>query len=146
MFVAPSAHWQRRQAPREFVSTHHRSPERDLLGYGRDRPALTWPNGARVAVSVVVNFEEGAEFSIEAGDAEGERVGEVASVVPPGRRDQGQEQIFNYGMRVGLWRFLDALAKYRQPATFFMCGLAVQRQPGLACVVTEAGHEPAYHG
>jgi len=120
--------------------------ERDLYGYGRARPNIIWPNGARVAVSLVVNFEEGAELAIEQGDAETERYGEVASTLPPGVRDLVQEQVFDYGMRAGLWRFLDAFAEADVRSTFMMCGRAVERVPELARTVVEAGHEPAVHG
>lgn len=120
--------------------------ERDLVGYGGNPPRIVWPNGARVAVSVAVNFEEGAEQQVGDGDAVSERVGEVLSVVPAGKRDQGQEQVFAYGMRVGLWRFLEALDRTATPATFLMCGRAVERVPQLARAVTEAGHEAACHG
>jgi peptidoglycan/xylan/chitin deacetylase (PgdA/CDA1 family) len=109
--------------------------QRDLRGYGRNRPAIVWPNGARVAVSLVVNFEEGGELSIEQGDAETEQFGEVQSVQPPGVRDLVQEQVFDYGMRAGLWRFLDAFEFHGINATFMMCGRTVER-----------GHEPAVHG
>ena len=120
--------------------------ERDLRGYGRVRPDVVWPNGARVAVSLVVNFEEGAELSVEQGDAETERYGEIQSTLPPGVRDLVQEQTFDYGMRVGLWRFLDAFAAHKVSSTFMMCGRAVERVPDLARAVVEAGHEPAVHG
>lgn len=120
--------------------------QRDLRGYGRKRPAVVWPNGARVAISLVVNFEEGAELSIEQGDAETERFGEVQSVQPAGVRDLVQEQVFDYGMRAGLWRFLDAFDFYGIRATFMMCGRTVERVPDLARAVTDAGHEPAVHG
>ena len=120
--------------------------ERDLVGYAGAPPDILWPNGARVAVSVVVNFEEGAEMQVGDGDAASERVGEVLSVVPEGQRDQGQEQIFAYGSRVGLWRFLDALKDTQTPATFYMCGRAVDRSPRLARAIVEAGHEAANHG
>ncbi len=120
--------------------------QRDLRGYGRKRPDIVWPNGARIAVSLVVNFEEGGELSIEQGDAETERFGEVQSVQPPGVRDLVQEQVFDYGMRAGLWRFLDAFDFYGTRATFMMCGRAVERVPDLARAVTESGHEPAVHG
>ncbi len=119
---------------------------RDLIGYGNAPPQIIWPNGARVAVSVVVNFEEGAEQQVGDGDPVSERVGEVISVVPEGVRDQGQEQIFAYGSRVGLWRFLDALRETETPATFYMCGRAVDRSPRLAAAVAAAGHEAACHG
>ncbi|MDA9528697.1 polysaccharide deacetylase [Bradyrhizobium sp. CCBAU 25338] len=120
--------------------------ERDLRGYGRARPDIVWPNGARVAVSLVVNFEEGAELAIEQGDAETEHYGEVASTSPPGVRDLVQEQVFDYGMRAGLWRFLDAFTEAKIRSTFMMCGRAVERVPDLARAVVEAGHEPAVHG
>jgi hypothetical protein len=32
-----------------------------MVGYGGQWPDMRWPNGARLAVSVAVNFEEGAE-------------------------------------------------------------------------------------
>ncbi len=118
----------------------------DLTGYGGHWPDFRWPNGARLAVSVVVNFEEGAEMQVGYGDPASERMGEVISVVEPGRRDRGQEQIFAYGMRAGLWRMLDALDQHRLRATFFLCGQAVERSPALAAAVVQRGHEPALHG
>lgn len=119
---------------------------RDLVGYGLDQPAPLWPNGARLAVAININYEEGAEFTIENGDPQNEKFGEVTSVVPPGRRDLGMEELFAYGLRAGLPRFLDALDRFRFPATFLMCGLAVERTPDLARACIERGHEPAVHG
>jgi peptidoglycan/xylan/chitin deacetylase (PgdA/CDA1 family) len=120
--------------------------QRDLIGYGGQWPDLRWPNGARLAVSLVVNLEEGAEQQVGDGDPQSERMGEVLSVVPAGVRDMGQEQIFAYGTRAGLWRMLDALEHHAVPATFLMCGRAVQRAPALARAVAAAGHESAAHG
>lgn len=120
--------------------------DRDLTGYGGSPPQIIWPNGARVGVSVAVNFEEGAELQIGDGDKSSERVGEIISVVPEGLRDQGQEQIFAYGMRVGLWRFLRELDQTCTPATFYMCGRAVERVPDLARTIVVQGHEAACHG
>ena len=119
---------------------------RDLRGYGRQRPDIVWPNGARVAVSFVVNFEEGAELSVEQGDDCTEPFGEVQSSQPTGVRDLVQEQVFNYGMRAGLWRFLEAFAEHQIASTFMMCGRAVERVPDLARAVVDAGHEAAVHG
>lgn len=119
---------------------------RDLRGYGRVRPDIVWPNGARVAVSLVLNFEEGAELAVEQGDRETESFGEVTSTAPPGVRDFVQEQVFDYGMRVGLWRFLDAFAGHSVSSTIMMCGRAVERVPELAKAAVDAGHEPAVHG
>ena len=120
--------------------------DRDLVGYAGSGPEIIWPNGSRVAVSIVVNFEEGAELQVGDGDPTSESVGEILSVVPKGLRDQGQEQIFAYGTRVGLWRFLDVLKNTNIFATFYMCGRAVKRSPQLASAISEAGHEAACHG
>lgn len=120
--------------------------QRDLLGYHGAPPDIVWPDGKRLAVSLVVNFEEGAEQQVGDGDPTSERLGEVISVVEPGVRDLGQEQIFAYGMRAGIWRFLDALDRFRIPATFFCCGRAVERVPTIAREITARGHEPACHG
>ena len=120
--------------------------QRDLEGYAGVWPDITWPNGGKFAVSVVINFEEGAELQVGDGDGRSETMGEVISVVPAGKRDQGQEQIFGYGMRAGLWRILDALDESKIKSTIFFCGRAVERVPTLARIVVERGHEPAVHG
>ena len=122
------------------------SPPRDLFGYGGSWPDISWPDGKKLAVSVVVNFEEGAELQVGDGDVNSEPMGEVFSVVKPGVRDIGQEQIFGYGMRAGLWRVLDALEARAIPTTFFACAQAVERSPTLAAAVAHRGHEIALHG
>lgn len=119
---------------------------RNLIGYGNHPPDIIWPNGSRVAVSLVINFEEGSELQIGDGDDMSESIGEVISVVENSKRDFGQEQIFAYGMRVGLWRFLRSLEDSGAPATFYFCGKAIQRAPANARAVVDAGHEAACHG
>ncbi|MDP9107106.1 MAG: chitin deacetylase, partial [Candidatus Eremiobacteraeota bacterium] len=42
---------------------------RDFLGYGATPPDPKWPNGARLAVQIVMNYEEGSEYAIGDGDA-----------------------------------------------------------------------------
>jgi peptidoglycan/xylan/chitin deacetylase (PgdA/CDA1 family) len=119
---------------------------RDLIGYGGKPPAWRLPNGAKAAVSMVINFEEGAELSAGDGDPASERVGEIVSAVPTGKWDQNTEQVFAYGMRAGIWRMLDWLERHKRRITFYMCGRAVERLPGIARRIVEAGHEPACHG
>jgi peptidoglycan/xylan/chitin deacetylase (PgdA/CDA1 family) len=119
---------------------------RDLLGYRGKPPAWKLPGGAKVAVSMVVNFEEGAELSAGDGDPSSERLGEIVSIIPAGTWDQGTEQIFAYGMRAGVWRFLDGLERHNRKITFYMCGRAVERAPEIARRIVEVGHEPACHG
>lgn len=119
---------------------------RDLIGYGGRWPDFVWPNGARLAVSVVVNFEEGAELQVLDGDPTSERIGEVVSVVPEGRPDPGQAQIFAYGMRAGAWRMAQALRERAIPCTIFACGRAAERAAPILAMLAADGHEVASHG
>lgn len=105
-----------------------------------------WPNGTRLAVSVVVNVEEGAELQVLDGDPVSERIGEVISVVPEGRPDPGQAQIFAYGTRASAWRMADALDRYGVPATLFACGRAADRAAPVLAMLAARGHETACHG
>jgi len=119
---------------------------RDLIGYGGEWPNFTWPNGARLAVSVVINFEEGAELQVIDGDNKNEKIGEVLSVVHDKTPDQGQAQIFAYGPRVGVWRIAHELRKYKIPTTIFTCGRAAKRASNVLTMLANNGHEIACHG
>lgn len=118
---------------------------RDLAGYGRTPPDPRWPDGARIAVSFVVNVEEGAELSLASGDERNERVPESGQLVE-GHPDPCMESHFAYGSRVGLWRILDLLDSFGVPATFSACGRAVAATPALAAAPAAAGHEVSAHG
>ena len=120
--------------------------ERDLIGYGKDAPRIEWPGGARIAVSLVVNYEEGAEYSTMDGDSHHETNGEVPSPVPAGNRDLNNESFFEYGSRVGVWRLLDMFRRYGVASTFFCCALALERNPGVAREIPGQGHEVCGHG
>ena len=119
---------------------------RDLVGYGPNPPVIEWPGGARIAVSMVVNYEEGAEYSTLDGDAHHETNSEVPSPVPPGQRDLFNESFFEYGSRVGVWRLLELLDRYQAPSTFFCCALALERNPEAARQIVARGHEVCGHG
>ena len=118
---------------------------RDFLGYGRDKPAPRWPGDARVAVSFVVNFEEGSEFSIADGDDRNEAIYEVEHRVV-GMPDPCIDSHFEYGARAGWWRVMDVLAANEALATVSACGRAVERLPALARDAIARGHEIAAHG
>ncbi len=119
--------------------------DRDLVGYGRHMPDPRWPDGARLALSFVVNVEEGAELSLASGDARNESVHEIREEVL-GQPDPCMETHYAYGARAGLWRILDAFAEHGMRATFFACGRAVAHSPHLARAPHEAGHEISAHG
>ncbi|HEX2171662.1 MAG TPA: allantoinase PuuE [Dehalococcoidia bacterium] len=119
--------------------------ERDFVGYGQFPPKIVWPGGARLAVSVVVNYEEGAEYSLIDTDRR-ELMGEVPSPVPPHQRDVMNESMFEYGSRAGVWRLLRVLDRHRVPATIFACALALERNPAVTRAVVERGDEICGHG
>ena len=78
-------------------------PPRDLVGYGRRPPSFAWPDGARVVVNLVLVYEEGAEYSVLAGDARNDGWGEYPDPGPqPPRRDLGTETHYEYGSRAGV--------------------------------------------
>lgn len=120
--------------------------QRDFVGYGMTPPPVTWPEGARIAVQVAVNYEEGAEYSLLDGDAHREPTGDLVSPIPPDQRDLLNESFFEYGSRVGVWRLLDLLDTYQIKCTFLACGLALERNPQVAREIVRRGHEPAGHG
>ena len=120
--------------------------ERDFIGYGKTPPVVRWPNGAQIAISVVVNYEEGSEYSLLDGDSTHEVNNEVPSPVPLKQRDLANESFFEYGSRVGVWRILKILDDYSIPASFFSCALALERNPTVGPAIVSAGHEVVGHG
>ena len=119
--------------------------QRDFVGYGRNVPQIQWPNGARIAVSLVVNYEEGSEYSLLDGDEHHESNNEVPSPIPAGQRDLYNESFFEYGSRVGVWRLLDMFDRHQVKSTFYCCAQALERNPDLATEITARGHEPCGH-
>ena len=121
-------------------------PTRDLVGYGRHVPRVRWPNGARVAVSLVLNYEEGSEYSHPSGDGRNDGMVEMVYAMDPAYRDLAAESVFEYGSRAGVWRVERLLTRYKLPITVFTCAVAVERNPEVGAWIREAGHEPCSHG
>jgi putative urate catabolism protein len=121
---------------------------RNLTGYGREPPHAQWPGGARIAVQVVLNYEEGAEANVLDGDPGAEVfLSDIANAAPvPGARHMSMEQIYEYGSRAGVWRLLRLFERYHVPVTVFGVALAMQRNPAVVEAFLEAGHEIASHG
>ena len=120
--------------------------QRDFVGYGKNPPQVRWPNDAKIAVSVVVNYEEGSEYSLLDGDDHHETNNEVPSPVPLEERDLYNESFFEYGSRVGVWRLLNMFDQHQIKATFYCCALALERNPELAQEIVARGHEVCGHG
>ncbi len=121
---------------------------RDMIGYGRTPPHPQWPGNARIAVQIVLNYEEGGENCILHGDAASEAfLSEIVGAQPlPGVRHMNMESIYEYGSRAGVWRLLREFERRRIAITVFAVGMAVERHPDVARAFVELGHEVASHG
>ncbi len=124
------------------------SLERDFVGYGANPPNPRWPNGARLALNFVLNYEEGSEPSIADQDGFSEAgLTEVpGSPVPHGGRDLAAESMFEYGSRVGFWRLQRLFSERRLPMTIYACALALERNPDAAAAIRAARHDVCCHG
>jgi allantoinase len=121
---------------------------RDLVGYGASPPRADWPGDARLALSFVLNYEEGGEACVLHGDAASEAYlhevpGAVARV---GQRDLNVESIYEYGARAGFWRLLRLFRERGLTLTVYAVGMALQRNPAAARAMVDAGFEVASHG
>jgi peptidoglycan/xylan/chitin deacetylase (PgdA/CDA1 family) len=120
---------------------------RDLVGYGASPPTGTWPNGARLAISIVVNYEEGSERSHAMGDPDQESMTEWGNYpMPPEIRNLAMESMYEYGARVGIWRLLEIMKSADVKATFFACAVAMEHNPKVAKAAVDHGHEICSHG
>jgi len=121
------------------------SKDRDFTGYGANPPQVRWPGGARVALSLVLNIEEGAELALSSGDARNEAVYEVHQELA-GQRDLCMESHFEYGSRAGYWRVMRLLDRFGVPVTLNLCTRALEVTPWIAADAVARGHEIMCHG
>jgi peptidoglycan/xylan/chitin deacetylase (PgdA/CDA1 family) len=121
-------------------------PGRDLIGYGSIPPRVVWPDQAAVAVSFVINYEEGAEYSYPMGDARNDVLTETPNYTLPDRRDLGAESMFEYGSRAGIHRLMRLFREYELATTFYASAVALEKNPEVGRQLVEDGHEPCSHG
>ena len=121
---------------------------RDLIGYGAEPPHPEWPDDARLALQIVLNYEEGAENSVLHGDAASETfLSEIISAEAfEGARHKSMESLYEYGSRAGLWRLLKLFRERNIKVTIFGVAMALQRHPGAVETMLADGHEIASHG
>jgi peptidoglycan/xylan/chitin deacetylase (PgdA/CDA1 family) len=122
--------------------------QRDFVGYADRPPDVRWPNGGRLAVNFVLNYEEGSEYSMADGDGRTDAaLSEVASPrVPRGDRDLAAESMFEYGSRVGFWRLYRLFRERALPLTVFASALALQRNPAAADAIAATDWDVVCHG
>ena len=121
---------------------------RDLVGYGDAPPNPKWPNGARLALNFVLNYEEGGENSVLHGDKASEAyLTEIVGIAPlQGQRNLTIESLYEYGSRVGVWRLMNLFRDKGLPFTSFAVGMALLRHPDVGRRMAAEGHEIASHG
>lgn len=121
---------------------------RNLVGYNGQPPHPQWPGQARIALSFVLNYEEGGERCVLHGDNESEAfLSEIPSAQPlPGVRHMSMESIYEYGSRAGVWRILKLFEKQGIPLTIFAVAMAAERHPEVIRAMAAAGHEICSHG
>ena len=121
---------------------------RDFRGHGATTPDAQWPGGAKIAISLVLNYEEGGENCILHGDAASEA---FLSDIPgatqwPGQRHWNMESLYDYGARAGFWRLHRLFTAMGLPVTIFGVATALARNPEQVAAMKAAGWEIASHG
>lgn len=121
---------------------------RDMCGYGQRPPQAGWPDGARIAVQFVINYEEGGENCVLHGDAESESfLSEIVGAVPiEGQRHMNMESIYEYGSRAGFWRLHRMFTERDLPVTVFAVAMALERNPEAVAAMHSSSWEIASHG
>jgi chitin deacetylase len=119
-----------------------------MTGYGPTPPKADWPAGAKIAISLVLNYEEGGENCLLHGDAASEGfLSDIPGAAPwPGMRHWNMESIYDYGARAGFWRLHRLFTSRDLPVTIFGVASALARSPEQVGAMQSAGWEIASHG
>ena len=120
-------------------------PSRDLVGYGEHPPVVRWAHDAKVAIQIVINYEEGSEKTFAMGDGVNDGLYELPFAVDD-QRDLAVESMYEYGSRVGIWRLFRVFDAADVPVTFFAAAVALERNPEVAKKLARRGDEAAGHG
>ena len=125
-----------------------RGPVRDLVGYAENVPVVQWPEGARIAISLVINIEEGSEAAVGNGDDANET---GFAEVPAGYSDSGQrdlaiESMYEYGSRAGYFRLAAVADEFQVPMTAFACAVALEKNPAITRSILNHGFDVVSHG
>ena len=120
---------------------------RDMIGYGSNELKISWPNNARIAVQIVLNYEEGAENCVLNGDKYSEVfLSEIIGAKAVKGRHINMESLYEYGSRSGFWRLHKLFQEKKIPVTIFGVGMALEKNPDVCKAIKEADYEIASHG
>ena len=119
---------------------------RDMIGYGRTPPKPRWPGDSRLALQIVINYEEGAEKNVLHGDDGSETfLSEIIGAQSYSDRHMSMESLYEYGSRSGFWRLYRLMTGLRVPVTVFGVAMALERNPAAVAAMQEADWEIASH-
>ena len=128
------------------LSTNKKHP-RDMVGYGSKKLEVKWPNNARIALQIVLNYEEGAENCVLHGDKHSEVfLSEIIGAQPVKGRHINMESLYEYGSRSGFWRLHKLFQEKKIPITIFGVGMALEKNPEICKAIKNANYEVASHG
>ncbi|MEM8942524.1 MAG: allantoinase PuuE [Pseudomonadota bacterium] len=124
-----------------------RDKPRDMCGYGQRPPRFELPQGQRIAVQFVVNYEEGGENCVLDGDPHSETfLSEIIGAQPYPARHMSMESLYEYGSRAGFWRLHRLFTSRGVPVTVFGVSQALARNPDAVAAMQDAQWEIACHG
>ena len=125
----------------------YKKNSRNMVGYGSKEPKVEWPNNARIALQIVLNYEEGAENCVLHGDKHSEVfLSEIIGAQPVKARHISMESLYEYGSRSGFWRLHKLFQKKKIPITIFGVGMALEKNPEICKAIKNANYEVASHG
>ena len=128
-------------------STKNKKYPRDMVGYGAKKLKVKWPNNARIALQIVLNYEEGAENCVLHGDKHSEVfLSEIIGAQPVKGRHINMESLYEYGSRSGFWRLHKLFQEKKIPITIFGVGMALEKNPEICKAIKDANYEVASHG
>lgn len=107
---------------------------------------IDWPDGAKLALSIVVNVEEGSEMTVGRGDRGMEPVDELGIHIRSPIRNYGNESNYLYGIKAGAPRIVRLLRDYGVKASWTVAALSLENHPEIAQAIADLGHEPVSHG
>jgi allantoinase len=120
---------------------------RDMIGYGSKEPKVVWPNNAKLALQIVLNYEEGAENNILHGDKHSETfLSEIIGAQAFKDRHINMESMYEYGSRRGFWRLHKLFQEKKIPITIFGVAMALERNPEVCDAIKNGNYEVACHG
>ena len=120
---------------------------RNMVGYGSKIPTIKWPNDAKLALQIVLNYEEGSENSVLHGDKTSETfLSEIIGAQPIKSRHINMESFYEFGSRRGFWRLHELFQEKKIPITIFGVGMALERNKDVCDAIKKANYEIASHG